>query len=76
MKIYGWLSNCATGECTQTKQLGKRGVRLDQQGTGTGIGLSIAKEIVAINKGKISFDTIKGAGLHIEITLPISYVQN
>ncbi len=54
----------------QTEQLGKRGSRLDQQGTGTGIGLSIAKEIVAMNKGKISFNTKEGAGLQVKVTLP------
>jgi len=54
----------------QTEQLGKRGVRLDQQGTGTGIGLSIAKEIVAMNKGKISFETKEGTGLQVKVTLP------
>ncbi|VAW25188.1 hypothetical protein MNBD_ALPHA11-906 [hydrothermal vent metagenome] len=54
----------------QTEQLGKRGVRLDQQGTGTGIGLSIAKEIVAMNKGKISFNTKEGTGLQVKVTLP------
>ena len=60
----------------QTEQLGKRGVRLDQQGTGTGIGLSIAREIVAMNKGKITFDTKEGSGLHVKVTLPISCMQN
>ncbi|MCF6326368.1 MAG: HAMP domain-containing histidine kinase [Devosiaceae bacterium] len=54
----------------QTEQLGKRGTRLDQQGTGTGIGISIAKEIVAMNKGKISFNTKAGNGLYVEVTLP------
>ena len=60
----------------QTAQLGKRGVRLDQQGTGTGIGLSIASEIIAMNHGKISFHSEEGAGLHVKVTLPISSVQN
>ncbi len=60
----------------QTAQLGKRGVRLDQQGTGTGIGLSIASEIVAMNHGTINFTNKEGKGLHVKVTLPISSVQN
>ena len=54
----------------QAKHLGKRGVRLDEQGTGSGIGLSIATEIATKNKGYINFLSPQKGGLRVEICLP------
>ncbi len=53
----------------QKKHLGKRGVRLDEQGTGSGIGLSIAAEIVSKNHGQIDFQSPSEGGLSVEICL-------
>ncbi len=54
------------------KMLGQRGVRIDSKGSGTGIGLSIANEIVAMNNGEIKFSQSQKNGLKVEILLPFS----
>ncbi len=54
----------------QLKLLGKRGIRLDSKGSGTGIGLSIASEIVSMNLGELSFEKSGRGGLKLVIKLP------
>lgn len=51
--------------------LGKRGQRLDERRSGTGIGISIAREIVELNNARMTFarhDKLKG--LQVTLTLP------
>lgn len=51
-------------------QLGERGRRFDETVPGTGHGLAIAFEILAINNGKITFGPAETGGLLVRITLP------
>ncbi len=57
---------------SQLKKIGQRGLRLDEKETGTGIGLSIANEIVTKNRGTIHFSSGPQEGLCVQITLPTS----
>jgi signal transduction histidine kinase len=51
-------------------QLGQRGRRLDQTKPGSGIGLSIALEIVQLNDGAMDFERSSLGGLQVTIRLP------
>ncbi|MCF6343820.1 MAG: HAMP domain-containing histidine kinase [Devosiaceae bacterium] len=55
----------------QLNLLGKRGLRLDSKGSGTGIGISIANEIVIMNSGKLNFEKSNKGGLKVLIQIPI-----
>lgn len=50
-------------------ELGKRGLRLDESTDGSGLGISIAREIVAINGGSIGFGRADEGGLLVRIVL-------
>ncbi|HVY50008.1 MAG TPA: HAMP domain-containing sensor histidine kinase, partial [Devosia sp.] len=50
--------------------LGGRGVRLDERRSGSGIGLSIAREIADINRGTIAFFPSRLGGLRVVTRLP------
>lgn len=54
----------------QIEQLGVRGVRLDEARSGSGIGISIAREIVAINGGRLAFTRSELGGLCVKVELP------
>lgn len=56
----------------QMSGLGVRGVRLDQRKPGSGLGLSIAREIADINQGEISFAASPLGGLKVTLTLPLA----
>jgi len=56
----------------QISAIGKRGIKLDSKGSGTGIGLSIASEIVEMNSGEFQFSKSKRGGLKVEIKLPMT----
>ena len=56
----------------QIATLGPRGQRLDEGKDGSGLGLSIASEIVEINGGNIGFDQTPGGGLRVHLRLPIA----
>ena len=56
----------------QIATLGPRGRRLDESKKGSGLGLSIAIEIVEINGGNIGFDQTPGGGLRVHLRLPIA----
>ena len=51
-------------------QLGVRGARLDESMPGEGLGLSIAFEIVRLNRGTIAVDRSRIGGLRATIALP------
>jgi len=53
----------------QIQMLGERGRRLDETRTGTGIGLAVAKEIVRLNGGSLSFSSNAMGGLKCGVTL-------
>lgn len=55
--------------------LGERGLRLDEQVDGHGLGLSIAREIVALYGGELRFDRAHElGGFQVRVTLPIVVV--
>ena len=54
----------------QITRLDSRGRRLDEQKSGTGIGISIAREIVTLNAGALAFDRSIMGGLAVRIRLP------
>jgi signal transduction histidine kinase len=56
----------------QIGELGTRGRKLDQSKKGSGLGLSIAVEIVALNNGTLSFGTAEEGGLLITLRLPLA----
>ncbi|MFN9738725.1 MAG: sensor histidine kinase [Pseudomonadota bacterium] len=51
-------------------RLGTRGLRLDERGGGSGLGLSIARDIVEALGGEITFDRDLGGGLRAAVELP------
>lgn len=53
-------------------RLGVRGQRLDETRRGSGLGVAIALEIVAINAGRASFGRAPEGGLSVELTLPLA----
>jgi signal transduction histidine kinase len=54
----------------QIAKLGQRGVRLDEATEGSGLGLSIAADIVAAYGGQMSFGTRAPHGFRVVVTLP------
>ncbi len=54
----------------QIRRLGERGVRLDETRSGSGIGISIVREIVALNGGTLEFAASDLGGLAVAVTLP------
>jgi signal transduction histidine kinase len=56
----------------QILKLGPRGRRLDESKKGSGLGLSIATEIVEINGGTLAFDETPGGGLRVHLRLPVA----
>lgn len=46
--------------------------RLDQRPSGNGLGLGIAREIVALNGGELEFGLSAGNGLLVSTRLPLS----
>ena len=56
----------------QLHSLGVRGMRLDQSLPGSGLGLSIAAEILDINRGSMSFSRAQIGGLIVTLRLPLA----
>lgn len=56
-------------DATQLAALGQRGRRLDESGKGTGIGLAIAREILELNGGAVSYARAALGGLEVQIRL-------
>ena len=54
----------------QMRRLGQRGMRIDEAKSGSGIGLSIAREIIALNDGALAFARSELGGLMVTVTLP------
>ncbi|ALM51666.1 ATP-binding protein [Halomonas huangheensis] len=52
-------------------RLGQRGLRLDEQYPGYGLGLSILRQLVKRYSGQLRFDACPGGGLRVEITIPL-----
>ena len=57
----------------QLVRLGERFYRADDSGStpGTGLGVSLVKEIVAIHGGKVEFNSANGKGMTVTVWLPI-----
>lgn len=51
-------------------KLGQRGLRLDEQTAGTGLGIAIARDIVDAYHGGMQFAASELGGLQVELTLP------
>ena len=56
----------------QIAALGVRGQKLDEAKKGSGLGVSIALEIVALNNGTIGFGRSERGGLLITLRLPLA----
>jgi len=54
----------------EQKAILKRGTRLDESKTGTGIGLGITQEILALYQGSLTIEESNLGGLKAKITLP------
>jgi signal transduction histidine kinase len=52
------------------KALGQRGLRLDEQVAGNGLGLAIARDIVDAYQGELMFSRSKMGGLQVDVLLP------
>jgi signal transduction histidine kinase len=48
----------------------ERGARLDEQVAGSGLGLSIVRDIAALYHGTIAFETSASGGLAVLLSLP------
>jgi signal transduction histidine kinase len=59
----------------QIGRLGERGVRLDESRSGSGLGISIAREIVALNGGTLEFTRSAMGGLAVTVSLPASLAR-
>ena len=58
-------------EQEQLKQLGQRGVRLDEQTQGSGLGLAIARDVTEAYDGELSFDSATTGGLVVTVRLTV-----
>ncbi|MGC4026278.1 MAG: HAMP domain-containing sensor histidine kinase [Mesorhizobium sp.] len=56
-------------EWSKLGRLGQRGQTLDSPESGTGLGIAIAQEIVAMNKGQMHFKDAPKGGLCVQINL-------
>lgn len=54
------------------QRLGRRGVRLDEQSSGDGLGLAIALEIVRLNHGQMEINRSHLGGLKVSVRLPLA----
>jgi signal transduction histidine kinase len=54
----------------QITRLGERGVRLDERSHGEGLGLSIAFEILRLNRGDLRLGRARSGGLRVEVRMP------
>jgi signal transduction histidine kinase len=59
----------------QIAALGQRGVRLDENRSGSGFGLAIAMEIAELNRGAIELGRSELGGLLVKVRLPLSAVS-
>ncbi|MDQ1199117.1 signal transduction histidine kinase [Rhizobium sp. SORGH_AS 787] len=59
-------------EKSKLELVGLRGQRFDETVNGFGLGLAIAKEILAINRGSIAFESGPAMGTLVTVRLPLS----
>jgi signal transduction histidine kinase len=57
----------------QLSSLGFRGRRLDESRSGSGMGLSIAKDIASLNKGSLAYGRSPTGGLVVTLSLPLAH---
>src|SRR5699024_12667934 len=66
------VTDNGTGVADEEKaNLGQRGLRLDEQMPGHGLGLAIVREIIARYSGQIAFLTGTKGGLKVWIEIPL-----
>ncbi|PLP60396.1 sensor histidine kinase [Mesorhizobium loti] len=56
--------------------VGVRGQRFDESAPGNGLGLAIAREIIALNNGSMSFQNPSSVGTMVILRLPLALSQN
>lgn len=56
--------------------VGIRGQRFDERAPGNGLGLAIAREIVALNNASMSFQNLSGGGALVVLRLPLAPARN
>ena len=60
---------CSAAEC---EQIAQRGVRLDENAPGHGLGLTIVRDIVETYGGRLEFDrSPRLGGLRVRVRLPV-----
>ena len=59
---------------TQRKEVLKRGVRLDEQTPGSGLGLSIVQDIAGSYQGAVSLEDSSLRGLKVTLKLPLASI--
>ncbi len=59
---------------TQIERLTKRGIRLDEQAKGHGLGLNIVQTIVQQYQGDILFTNRDAKGFSVRVQLPLSLI--
>ena len=67
------VTDCGIGmSAAQRARVGERFYRADTSGKipGTGLGMSIVKEIIALHHGTLEIDSIPGAGTTVRLCLP------
>jgi len=69
-EIFGVMPALVTSEQRRAAQ--KRGIRLDEKGQGSGLGLSIVKDIAEIYGGSFTLGEAEMGGLLVTLDLPLA----
>jgi signal transduction histidine kinase len=72
MTVPGWKTGAPNRRCWRAEQALVRGQRLDETGSGHGLGLSIARDLVEARGGSIALKRSKLGGLEVEMLWPLA----